>query len=290
VATIAARPECVVGSVPGRPGSTPVKRIFEEVTLGNPNDAAQSANATRGARSDALAGKTILVTGGASGLGAALCRDLSSCGVQVMVADLHSDRAEAVAQALRGEGAMVQSTHCDVGNPESAERAIMATLEAFGKIDVLINNAGTDVTCALEELDYQAWDRVMHTNLYGPYLMSKLALPHLRKTRGQIVNIASTAAKRAWPNASAYHASKWGLLGLSHALHAELRPQKIKVTAIIAGGMRTPFLLDRFPDIDVSTLQDPASVASTIRSVLLLPEETVIPEIMILPMKETSWP
>jgi NAD(P)-dependent dehydrogenase (short-subunit alcohol dehydrogenase family) len=265
---------------------------IKEVKLSNANEAAQSASVSPGPFpfSAALAGKTILVTGGASGLGAALCRELSSCGAQVMVGDLHRDRAEGVATSLRGDGSGVQATQCDVGNPESAARAIAATLEAFGKIDVLINNAGTDVTCPLEELDYEAWDRVMHTNLYGPYLMSKLALPHLRKTCGQIVNIASTAAKRAWPNASAYHASKWGLLGLSHALHAELRPQRIKVTAIIAGGMRTPFLLDRFPDIDVSTLQDPASVASTIRSVLLLPEETVIPEIMILPMKETSWP
>jgi short-subunit dehydrogenase len=110
------------------------------------------------------------------------------------------------------------------------------------------------------------------------------------KNGGHIVNISSTAAKRAWPNASAYHASKWGLLGLSHALHAELRPQGIKVTAVLAGGMRTPFLLDRFPDIDVSTLQDPVNVAIAVKSVLLLPEQTVIPEIMVLPMQETSWP
>jgi short-subunit dehydrogenase len=102
--------------------------------------------------------------------------------------------------------------------------------------------------------------------------------------------VASTAAKRAWPNASAYHASKWGLLGLSHAMHAELRSQNIKVTAVIAGGMRTPFLLNRFPDIDISTLQDPLNVAKAVKSVLLLPPETVIAEISVLPMKETSWP
>ncbi|MDB5798796.1 MAG: family oxidoreductase, partial [Paucimonas sp.] len=96
--------------------------------------------------------------------------------------------------------------------------------------------------------------------------------------------------KRAWPNASAYHASKWGVLGLSHAMHAELRPLGIKVTAVIAGGMRTPFLLDRFPDIDVETLQDPANVAAAVLSVLTLPRETVIPEIMVLPMRESSWP
>src|SRR5205085_888714 len=111
-----------------------------------------------------------------------------------------------------------------------------------------------------------------------------------RQQSGHIVNIASTAAKRTWSNASVYHATKWGLLGLSHALHAELRPQRIKISAVIAGGMRTPFLLDRFPGIDVSTLQDPAHVANAVRFILLQPEETVIPEIMVLPMRETSWP
>ena len=73
-------------------------------------------------------------------------------------------------------------------------------------------------------------------------------------------------------------------------MHAELRPHAIKVTAVIAGGMRTPFLLDRFPDIDIATLQDPANVAQAIKSVLLLPPETVIAEITVLPMRESSWP
>jgi short-subunit dehydrogenase len=107
---------------------------------------------------------------------------------------------------------------------------------------------------------------------------------------GHIVNVVSTAAKRAWANASAYHASKWGLLGFSHALHVEGRLNNIKVTAVISGGMRTPFLLERFPDIDADTLQSPENVAETIRFVLTQPAETVIPELTVLPMHETSWP
>ena len=104
------------------------------------------------------------------------------------------------------------------------------------------------------------------------------------------MNVTSTAAKRAWANASAYHASKWGLLGFSHALHVEGRALGVKVTAVVAGGMRTPFLLDRFPDIDEGTLQDPATVAETIRFVLTQPDETVVPEVMVIPMRESSWP
>jgi NAD(P)-dependent dehydrogenase (short-subunit alcohol dehydrogenase family) len=80
------------------------------------------------------------------------------------------------------------------------------------------------------------------------------------------------------------------LLGLSHALHVEGRQRGITVTAVIAGGMRTPFLLDRFPDLDPDVLQDPANVADTIRYLLLQPPETVIPEVMVIPMRESSWP
>lgn len=241
------------------------------------------------AEAQQLAGKIVLVTGGASGLGAALCHVLSSSGATVVVGDLNLDKAQTVASLLEEAGAKTHAIGFNVGDPVAAERAIEDTVSRFGRLDVLINNAGTDVTLPIEELSFNDWDRVMRTNLYGPFLLSKYAARHM-KDGGQIVNIASTAAKRAWPNASAYHASKWGLLGLSHALHAELRPQKIKVTAVLAGGMRTPFLLDRFPDIDINTLQDPVNVAKAVKGVLLLPEQTVIPEVMVLPMQESSWP
>src|SRR5207244_9599018 len=144
---------------------------------------------------------------------------------------------------------------------------------------------------SLEELSWADWDRVIRTNLRGPFVLSKLAFAVMTgQGGGQVVNIVSTAAKRAWANASAYHASKWGLLGLSHALHVEGRKANIKVTAVIAGGMRTPFILERFPDTDPAVLQDPRNVAETIRFVLTQPDETVIPEVMVLPTRETSWP
>jgi NAD(P)-dependent dehydrogenase (short-subunit alcohol dehydrogenase family) len=248
-------------------------------------------NQEQNTTSPSLAGKTIFVTGGGSGLGAALCRTLSAAGANIMVGDRNRDAALAVTESLTANKATAQAIQFDVADPGQAEMAVNRTIEQFGKLDILINNAGTDVTCPVEELSYSDWDRVIRTNLYGPYLLSKLASQHMRQNQdGQIVNIASTAAKRAWPNASAYHASKWGLLGFSHALHAELRPYKIKVTAVVVGGMRTPFLLDRFPDINLNNLQDPMNVAKAVQSVLLLPPETVVPEISVLPMTETSWP
>lgn len=239
----------------------------------------------------ALGGKTIFVTGGGSGLGAALCGVLGASGARLVVGDLRRDKAEAVVSLLQEADIDARALAMDVGDPVSARQAVEEAAAQFGQLDVLINNAGTDVTLSMEEIGIDEWQRVINTNLNGPFYLAKYASALMREAgSGQIVNVASTAAKRAWPNASAYHASKWGLLGLSHAMHAELRPHNIKVTAVIAGGMRTPFLLDRFPDIDVATLQDPANVAKAVKSVLLLPDETVVAEITVLPMQETSWP
>ena len=159
-----------------------------------------------------------------------------------------------------------------------------------GRLDALVNNAGIDKTTGIDSLEVGQWDAIIRTNLRGPFLLAKFALPMLRESRGDIVNVASTAAKRGWPNASAYHASKWGLLGLSYALHAELREQRVRVTAVIAGGMRTPFLLDRFPDLDPAKLQDPRDVARAVRFALTQPRESVVAEITVLPVQETSWP
>jgi NAD(P)-dependent dehydrogenase (short-subunit alcohol dehydrogenase family) len=173
----------------------------------------------------------------------------------------------------------------------TSEQEIAAALGGLDRLDVLVNNAGVDFTLPIEELTVNQWDAVIAVNLRAPFLLAKHAARLMRQQGGgHIINIASTAAKRTWPNASAYHASKWGLLGLSHALHAELRPCRIKVSALVAGGMRTPFLLDRFPDLDPGVLQDPANVAKTVRFLLTVPEESVIPEVMVIPMRESSWP
>ena len=216
--------------------------------------------------------KVAFVTGGGRGLGAAICKELSEAGYEVVAADLNPPRG----------GLQLDITR---------EQDVAKAFSRLERLDVLVNNAGVDFTLPVDELSVNQWDAVMSVNLRAPFLLSQQAAKMMkRQGGGHIVNIGSTAAKRTWPNASAYHASKWGLMGLSHALHAELRPHKIKVSAVVAGGMRTPFLLDRFPDIDPAVLQDPANVAKTVRWLLTLPDESVIPEVMVIPMREGSWP
>lgn len=242
-----------------------------------------------------LQGQAILITGGARGLGAAIAEVLGKEGARLVLADLVLDRAEERAALLARQGIQAVAAKLDVGDEQQVEQCIAQVRERHGRLDAVVNNAAIDITVPIDELSGSDWERVVRTNLTGPFLVAKHAARAMgAKTAqgggGHIVNIASTASKRAWPNAAAYHATKWGLLGLSHALHAELRPQGIKVCAVVAGGMRTPFLLDRFPDIDPGVLQDPVNVAHTVKFVLTQPEETVIPEVMVLPMRESSWP
>lgn len=238
-----------------------------------------------------LKDKVVLVTGAGQGLGAAICRTLSNAGAIVALADIKPDGLKKTAKEITDTGCEAQTYVLDVSDLESVERVVSDVVKDFGRLDFVINNAGVDYTKSVEEISYDEWGKVIDVNLKGPFMVSKASFPHLKKNGGgHIVNIVSTAAKRAWENASAYHASKWGLLGFSHALHTEARPQNIKVTALIAGGMKTPFILERFPDVDPDVLQDPENVADTVKYVLSQPAGTVIPEVMVLPMRETSWP
>lgn len=235
--------------------------------------------------------KVVLITGAARGLGAATARVLAEDGATVVAADLNEPAVWSLAAELQEQGLKVVPQGLDLGDEMSAEMVVRGVAQSQGRLDAVINNAGIDVTLPVDELDVADWDRVLSVNLRGPFLMSRAAFPLMRAAGGgHIVNICSTASKRGWANASAYHASKWGLLGLSHGLHVEGRQWNIKVTAVVAGGMRTPFLLDRFPELDPNILQDPHNVADVIRFVLTQPEATVIPEVTVLPVKETSWP
>lgn len=236
-------------------------------------------------------GKIILVTGGGQGLGAAICRTLAADGATVIPVDVQQGNLTKITEEIKGTGGKIEGFQMDVADVNNVEQVINQVIEKYGKIDAVINNAGIDYTMAIDEISNNQFQQVINVNLVGPFNVSKAIFAHFKANgAGHIVNIASTASKRAWPNASAYHASKWGLLGLSHALHAELRKDKIKVTAVVAGGMQTPFILERFPDTPLDVLQDPKNVADTVKFVLCMPEASVIPEIMVVPMTETSWP
>jgi NAD(P)-dependent dehydrogenase (short-subunit alcohol dehydrogenase family) len=244
--------------------------------------------------SNALTGKAALITGAASGLGEATARAFAGAGCAVACVDINGQAAEDVCRDLAAAHDAV-ALRCDVGDAEAVFRTVDAVVARFGRLDVVVNCAAIDHTVSVDEMTIEQWDQVIAVNLRGPFLLAKAALPVMRRQRaGYIVNIASTAATRAWANAAAYHASKWGLVGFSRALGVEGRSDGIRVTTIIPGGMRTHFF-DRFveqgiPMPDERNLQDPANVAQVILFAVQLPPASALQEAIVTPLTETSWP
>ena len=234
--------------------------------------------------------RVALVTGAGSGLGAATVGALLDAGYAVAALDVDATRLAAL--AVRPDA---MALVCDVTDAATVEARVAEVLARFGRIDVAVNCAGIDHTCWLEQLTLAQFDQIIAVNLRGPFVVAKAVWPGMKaQGGGQIVNIASTAALRVWPGASAYHASKFGVLGLSRALNLEGRGDGIRVTTVIPGGMDTHFF-DRFREQNIplpgpDTLQNPDNVARTILYALGLPADSVLQELVITHPDEPGWP
>lgn len=239
---------------------------------------------------DGLARRVALVTGAGSGLGAAMTDVLIEAGYDVAALDIHTSRVSALADQPR-----VMVLTCDITNADAIDTCVADVIARFGRIDVAINCAGVDHTYWLEDLTLAQFDQIIAINLRGPFVVAKAVWPGMkRQGGGQIVNIASTAALRVWPGASAYHASKFGLLGMSRALNLEGRGDGIRVMTVIPGGMNTNFF-ERFkeqniPLPDPGSLQSPVNVARTIVYALGLPADSALQELVITHPDEPGWP
>jgi len=242
-----------------------------------------------------LTGQLAIVTGGGSGLGEATSQALAASGATVMVVDVKSDQAGRVARGIREQGGEAVGLGADVRQWEEVQAVADLAVADHGRIDVLVNNAGVDHTVSVDEMTIQQWDDVIDINLRGPFLFCKAVLPVMkRQGRGQIINVASTAALRAWGQAAAYHASKWGLIGFTRGLGVEGRPHNVKASVVVPGGMRTRFF-DRFEGTSIpmpapDKLQDPRAVADLIVFIATRDNGSVVQEAIMTPLWETSWP
>lgn len=242
-----------------------------------------------------LEGKVALVTGAASGLGAATSRALARAGCGVACIDINEEAVAQVSRDLIDFDIESVSMPCDVRDVAAVFNTVESVVDHFEQLDIVVNNAAIDHTVSIEEMTVEQWDDIIDINLRAPFLLAKAVWPIMREQgSGHFVNIASTAATRAWGNASAYHASKWGLVGFSRGLGVEGRADGIRSTTIIPGGMRTHFF-DRFagqgiPMPDDANLQDPENVASVIVFAVSMPSETALQEVIVTPVTETSWP
>lgn len=187
-----------------------------------------------------MSGKRALVTGGASGIGRATAELLAAEGAAVAVADLDEAGARAVADAC-GTGALALAV--DVASAENCRRAVERTVEAFGGLDVLVNNAGIIRRADVVETTEDEWDRVMAVNVKSVFLMSRFAIPVMvAGGGGAIVNTGSGWGLKGGPNAAAYCASKGAVVNLTRAMAVDHGPQGIRVNCVCPGDTDTPML------------------------------------------------
>ena len=223
----------------------------------------------------------IVIAGGASGLGAAAVDAVLAHGGNPMVIDIAKPAAD------------VRYAWADLADTATVEAAVAELAESVdGELHGLFTPAGTDRCGRLEAVPVKDWERVIHVNLLGTAAVVRSALPYLKSTRGRVVTVASTLGVKALSDATAYCASKFGVVGFTRALAAELAGE-VGVTLLVPGGMETAFFDGRDeqykPGPDAK-LNDPANVAEAVVFALSQPAGCEIREMVICSSEESSWP
>lgn len=223
---------------------------------------------------------TVYVTGGSSGLGAAVVEAVDKAGGRAAVID-RVEPPSGVPHAL-----------ADLADTRAAEDAVARLVAEVGPPDAVVTAAGTDACGPLADVPAETWNRVVAVNLLGTAAVVRAALPHLKRVRGTVVTVASTLGLKAVGDATAYCASKFGVVGFTRALATELAGE-VGVTLLVPGGMRTAFFDGRTeqyrpgPDAD---LNDPADVAQVVLTALRQPVGCEIRELVVATSTEPSWP
>ena len=223
---------------------------------------------------------TVYVTGGSSGLGAAVAAAVAAAGGTPVVLD------------VRAPGTDVAWVKVDLADPVAASAAVQQAVELSGPPSAVVTAAGIDACGKLDEVALESWTRVLQVNLIGTAAVVRAALPHLKAVRGRVVTVGSTLGLKAVSDATAYCASKFGVVGFTRALAAETAGE-VGVTLLIPGGMSTAFFDDRpdqyKPGPDAQ-LNDPGDVAATVLTVLSQPPGCEIRELVVAASTESSWP
>jgi NAD(P)-dependent dehydrogenase (short-subunit alcohol dehydrogenase family) len=231
---------------------------------------------------------TVLVTGAASGLGRAVAAAVTAAGGRALLVD----RVPVDSQE-NGRGPVGSlATVVDLGDTAAAEEAVRALIDRAGGVDAVVTAAGTDRCGALGDVSAAEWEQVVRVNLFGTAAVIRAALPALERAQGKIVTVASTLGLRALPDATAYCASKFGVVGMTRALASELAG-RVGVTLLVPGGMATAFFDGRpeqyKPGPDAK-LNDPADVADAVVFALTRTRGCELREMVVCQSTEPSWP
>ena len=201
--------------------------------------------------SDNIKGKVVVITGASSGMGEAAARHLSAQGATVVLGARRVERLEALAGEISAAGGQALAVETDVTDRCQVQRLVDAAVDTYGRVDVLINNAGIMPLSPVERLKVDEWDRMIDVNLKGVLYGIAAALPHMiERKSGQIINLSSVAGHKLFGGSAVYSATKFGVRALSEGLRQEVTPHNIRITIISPGAVKTE-LLDHISEADV---------------------------------------
>lgn len=234
----------------------------------------------------ALQEQVAIVTGASHGIGEAIARKLCALGATVVLAARQQSRLETLARELSGHGATALSHPADMRQPQQIQSLIESTAQRFGRLDLLVNNAGVgSFGTPLHETEPDIWDGIMETNLRAVYLAIRHAAPvMIRQRSGQIINISSLAAHNPVPMGAAYAASKWGLNGLTCSVAEELRGYGIRVSVICPGSVDTDLVPDRGKNH--ARMLQPEDVANVVAMLATQSERSFASEVLLRPTQK----
>jgi 3-hydroxybutyrate dehydrogenase len=197
-----------------------------------------------------LTGRTAIVTGAGSGIGAAIAEELAQAGAYVLVQDLRLEPAAGIVERIHARGGAAGMAGGDVSDPDDVRATVEELLQSHDRIDILVNNAGLQHVAPLESFPLEQWHRLLGVLLTGPFLLTQAVLPPMRHQGwGRIINIASLNGKRGDPGKVAYCSAKHGLIGLTRVAALETATDGITVNAICPGLVDTPFIQNQLDDL-----------------------------------------
>lgn len=229
-----------------------------------------------------LTGKVAVVTGASRGIGRAIAESLAAAGAHVILAARSAELIEELAEEIESAGGRATPVVTDIADEASVASLFEMVADDFGRLDVLVNNAGVGIYGPLDEFDLEDLDTVLAVNVRGTFACCREAVRIMKpQNSGYIINISSVCGEKGYSNQAAYSASKHAVMGLTKSLAAETLEFGVRVTAILPGGVDTEMVAQSRPDLDRSILIKPADIAYTVMFLLGLSDSCAIDQISI---------